>query len=457
MPTLRVNRPRVLLYAPTLYEAGFKQHHVDGEALALHVFLGERGYDSRLLDAYYRARPAPSLADVVAGEQVDAIVVHLWTSDAYGPRLRRIADDLAAVRAAHQIPVLGFGPLATSAATELRAHGAIDHAAGLLPAAPAGSPVLDRLAADIAAHLRGHTPLTGLSRNDLMFAPDAVVSVATSRGCRSRCTFCAYNADLGGGWSTLPIPGVVADIAHLHRLTGASRFAFSDTDFGGGRDQCRDRATQLRDGIRRAGLHERITLAVNIRAETLDPATVAILAEAGVRTFLIGVESFNEHTLRRLYGKRQDLDHLRMVVRAADENAITTVASYILWHPWQTLPSLRAEIAAIDEFGRWRVPQFMARSRLLIIPGTVAEKQIRTAGLLERAPFHRAFRFADPAAAELHQRLAGWFQQAALPVLAHLSEHDTSDLDTLSRLKINEWSLLRTWLAADEHPQAHHG
>lgn len=446
MPPLRTLAApmRVLLYAPVLYESGFKQRHVDGEALALHAHLRRARYDSTLLDAYYRAHHAPSLDDALAAHgPFDAVVVHLWTSDAYGPRLARVADELAAARARHQVPVLGFGPLATSAAAELAAHRAVDGTLGLAPGGGSISdPVLEALTRDVAEHLGGHTPLTGLTATEVPYQPDAVVSVSASRGCRSRCTFCAYNADLGGGWTPLPMNQVVADIAHLHELTGATRIAFADSDFGGTRAICHQRAVALRDALHRAGLAGRLRLSINVRSETLTADTISVLAEAGVDVMLIGVESFNPTTLHRLYGKRQDLDHLLAVVVAADRAGVTTVASYILWHPWQTLADLRRELEAIDTFGRHRIPQFLARSRLLVIPGTVAETQIRRAGLLEAGRFHRTFQFADPATADLYDQLSGWFTHQVEPALATLSEDRAGDLTTLAQMKIAEWQWL---------------
>jgi hypothetical protein len=159
---------------------------------------------------------------------------------------------------------------------------------------------------------------------------------------------------------------------------------------------------------------------------------------------LIGVESFTEETLHRLYGKRQDLAHLTEVVAAADACGITTVASYILWHPWQTIPGIRRELDAIEAFGRWRIPQFMARSQLLVIPGTVIEHKLRRSGLLDARPFERRFRFADPSASALHQALGGWFEQTALPVLTGLSERRADDISALAALKAAEWQ----WLTA---------
>jgi hypothetical protein len=95
----------VLLYAPKLYELGFKQHHIDGDALALSAHLRQEGFACTLLDAYYRAVRAPALAEALqmAEPPVDVVLVHLWTSDAYGPRLRDIADELAAVRRRHPV------------------------------------------------------------------------------------------------------------------------------------------------------------------------------------------------------------------------------------------------------------------------------------------------------------------------------------------------------------------
>ncbi|WP_175440434.1 B12-binding domain-containing radical SAM protein [Micromonospora yangpuensis] len=448
------------MWAPTLYESGFKQRHVDGDALAVQASLRAAGYDSVLLDAYYRGGPAATLADTLADaagitqrhpDSDDAgstsgfavLVVHLFTSDAYGPRLRRIADELVAARLRHpRLTVIGFGPLAVSASGELMAHGAVDHViAG--PATVIADPFVADLLTHLRAHLTVHTPLRSLTTADLPYGANSVVSVAASRGCRSRCTFCAYNADLpGGGWRDLPMAPVVDDIAHLHEATGATAFAFSDSDFGGNRDECARRATELRDGLTAAGLAGTLTFAISVRGESLAPHIVGLLADAGIRTMLIGVESFNPDTLRRVYGKRQNLTHLREVVAAADDAGVTIVASYILWHPWQTLGGLRAELDALEDFGRHRIPHFMARSRLKVIPGTVIERQVAADGLLITAPFHRAFTIADPAAAALEEALNEWFSAIAAPVLSDLHETDAGSLDRLAELKIAEW----TWL-----------
>ena len=452
MPPLRgVTARRLVLYAPSLHELGFKQHHVDGEVMALYAHFKRKGYQCGYLDAYYRASCTPTLAEAITAQgDADAIVVHLWTSDAYGPRLREIADELAAVRRTFGVPVIGFGPLAASAEAELVAHGAIDRAIGLgrVHDRPGDGTSGQTVEASIGRYLRGHTQLTTLTRDDLPYTEDAVISVSASRGCAGRCTFCAYNADLGGGWIRMPVDRVVADIAHLHRVTGATRFAFADSDFGGTRAACRERAAQLRRSLAAAGLAGRLSFSVNVRADTLDEETIGLLAGAGMRTMLIGVESFSDRTLHRLYGKRQDQARLTRIVRAADACGVTTVASYILWHPWQTLGSLHDELAAMELFGRYRIPQFMARSRLVVIPGTVMERKVRAAGLLETGRFERRFRFADPGVAALDRELAGWFEETVMPVLARLSETRSEDLTTLAELKMAEWQWLTARVAA---------
>jgi Radical SAM superfamily len=449
-PAPRVTRKaHVLLYAPKLYELGFKQQHIDGDALALYAHLEREGFHCTLLDAYYRALRRPTLAEAIeqVDRPVDIVLVHLWTSDAYGSRLRGIADELAAVRRIHGLPVIAFGPLAVSAADELRAHGTIDRAVGLESGQHLvvnGSSAADDLDIAIGRYLRSPAPLTSLTYEDLPYMADAVVSVSASRGCRGRCTFCAYNADLGGGWLELPIKQAVSDIAHLRRLTGAKRFALADSDFGGTKEACRQRARELLQALADHNLVGQITLSINVRSETLEPETVRLLAAAGVKTMLIGVESLDDRTLHRLYGKHQDIPHLTEIVNAADQCGITAVASYILWHPWQTMESIRLELGAIETFGRWRIPQFMARSRLLVIPGTVIEQKIRQAGLLEAAPFERQFRFAEPEIHKLYGELAEWFEKTVMPVLTGLSEQRADDLATLAELKIAEWQ----WLVA---------
>lgn len=61
-----MTRPRVIVYAPQLYDLGFKQHHIDGEALALHASLTSDGYDCVLVDGYYRGTRQPSLSQAIA-------------------------------------------------------------------------------------------------------------------------------------------------------------------------------------------------------------------------------------------------------------------------------------------------------------------------------------------------------------------------------------------------------
>jgi radical SAM family protein len=313
MPPLRdlpsphiAGHPHVLLYAPKLYDLGFKQHHIDGDALALCAHLRREGFTCTLLDAYYRAVQTPPLRQAVAEAKppVDVVLVHLWTSDAYGPRLRVIADELADLRRHCGVPVIGFGPLATSAADELLAHEAIDQAIGLERSEPSAVDIAPAttLAASIGRYLRTPARMTAFTDADLPYMEDAVISVSASRGCRGRCTFCAYNADLGGGWLELPMTQAVGDIVHLHRLTGARQFAFADSDFGGTRASCRERAQALLNELVSEGLAGKLRISINVRSETLEPETVRLLALAGVQTMLIGVESLNDATLHRLYG-----------------------------------------------------------------------------------------------------------------------------------------------------------
>src|SRR5260370_21272824 len=121
MPSLRSATPapqvarqaHVLLYAPTLYELGFKQHHIDGDALALYAHLEREGFHCTLLDAYYRALRTPPLAEAIeeADRPVDPVLVHLRTSDAYVPRPPAIPAELAPARRTFAPPRISFPPL----------------------------------------------------------------------------------------------------------------------------------------------------------------------------------------------------------------------------------------------------------------------------------------------------------------------------------------------------------
>lgn len=426
----------VVLYAPAFYDSPLRRDIVDGEVLYLLVHLRSRGYHVTLVDNFHKSAGAGPVEGAIGSDTL--LVVHLWTADAYGEPLARVADELAALRKHNSaLGVLAFGPLAMSAYEELLGAGAADGVthrdATSWAEVPRMSEPLMGLARDLQAHYWTFPSLTLLPHVLLGNLSSSVVSVAGSRACLGRCTFCSYNADVAGQWSPRVIEDAADDIAFLFHEAGVTRFAFSDNDFGGTARDCESRAEGLARRLAAHGVSDQVSISVSARPSTLSPAALENLAAAGVKTVLVGVESFSARALR-LYGKPSSLSHLRELCAVADELGITIVASYILWHPWQTLASLEYELAEMRRFGRYRIPQFLARSVLQVIPRTPMERRLRREGLLIARPFYREFKFVDPEAERLFLALSGWFDDNVRTVLRE-SEISASELHVLLAMK----------------------
>lgn len=446
---------QIVIYAPPLFDSGFRRRIIDGEILALHARSRLENIESVLIDNYHKAGNNLGLGQFLAkhGGSCNALLIHIWKADAYGKPLQKLAQELKELRQLYShICFVAFGYLAASAATELISTDAVDAVIArdrtLVSPSCAHDEVLGRLADLVQRHLTDYTSLRLLSNDELPSYSTSIVSIGASRGCFAKCSFCAYNADVGSGWNGRSIESAADDVAFLFEKTGARNFAFLDNDFGGTRQICRERALLLKQEMKIRGLSKSITFAINIRSETLEARTIEDLFEAGARTFLIGIESFSPRTLRDIFTKRLDHEHLQRVVRLCDELGITVVASYILWHPWQSLLSLQEEIEKIEEFGRHRIPQFLHNSALRIIPGTRIEQMVREAGLLVEAPFYRSFQFTDQKLAHVFQELKSWFDGNAAPILRHASEDKVEDLRSIANVKIMEFEWLKDRLQA---------
>jgi hypothetical protein len=439
---------RLVFLSPDYERPAFKARHVDGDTWSMAATAVALGHQVSLVDGNYHQGGF----DAVAWDEVDGIVVHLWASDRYGAPLRGLVTRLGALR--DRAPVVAHGFLATAARADLVEH--VDAVVAPLLASPHGGAGPDEqpvLALGPAARVVqaveevvetwGQSPASIGELPERYFEPllaSTVFSVAASRGCRARCSFCAYNSDIAA-WSPLPVQRTIADMATVMTRSPVTRFAISDNDFGGSRPEARRRSEQLADAIDRAGLRPK--LSISIRPATLTTETINSLARSGVDTALLGVESFTETFLTERFRKKGvPLAQLAGLCDGLEARGISPVCSYILWHPWQTPESARSEVDAISTFGRHRVPQFAYRSRLQVLPGTQIERDLNDAGLLERGWLARGYRFLDRRTAAVVADLERCAAERIAPRLVGLDDASPDTFGVLAELKLAEWAWL---------------
>ncbi|MES1975407.1 MAG: radical SAM protein [Pseudomonadota bacterium] len=411
----------VHLASPAMFETSVKRGVVDGELSFLATGLRHDGFRVEVYDGYQtKSDPRSSLSAAVAERDTEHVVlVHLWKVELLGEPLLNVLQAFREVdRESPGVVIGAFGYLAASLGKRLNETGhmvdfvvtgeRIEWIAGAV-----GPTEIVRSVAEAARQrLAAVTVETGGLELSNDIDHDSVVSISGSRGCRSRCTFCAYNADLGAGWRPRPVASIAEEIAAVLSQGRTRKIAFYDNDFGGGRVEMTARTRALHVELDRRGILGTADIALNVRSDCLTGETIALLGEIGVKTMLVGLESFNEQTRLRLFGKRVDIGHLARMVESADRTGIELLLSYILWHPLQTLDGVQREVNEIVAWGRYRIPQFLSRSELLVVPGTPIEGILKRKGLLERhQPFKLRARFIDADAEEWLGRAKLWLEE----------------------------------------------
>ena len=449
-------RTRLLLLSPWAYDTAFKTRVVDGDLYGLWAHAISQGIDVLAVDGQHRVVAYPDLEQVVAEYEPDAVLAHLWTADNYGEVLEAQCRHLAQIRQATGVPVVAWGYLAVTAAEDILDAGAADaiKVPGGFRLAPLPSPRVRQLVADgtpvsdlLAADVTGFASLRLLPARAFDHVDaQTTFSVRASRGCRARCSFCSYNADVGRGWYARDLTDVVDDMAAVLERTELRRLALSDADFGGSERECLQRAHDLRSELEQRGIAGEAPIALATRPTTLSGRALEHLAAAGVDTILIGVETLDMDALHGVFAKRHGRHSLPDLAAIADRVGVNLVASYILWHPWQTIAGLRRELDEIVAFGRHRVPQFLTRSVLQVQPGTPIEGRLAATGRLVAAPFHRSFCFEDTAVAGLYDELSAWYRSNVDPALSTVHEDQDGAYDTLARLKLGELAHLQALL-----------
>lgn len=175
----------------------------------------------------------------------------------------------------------------------------------------------------------------------------------TSRGCAHSCTFCSANTlgDPAGRphWRALPID-VVQNWLQRMRQAGASFVEFVDADFLG------TNAEGLRRGAALAAAgHLGLSMMAATRADTIVRHAHLIegLRDAGIVKWQVGVESADLATLKR-YRKGLVPSTSLKAVDLLVELGVSMRLEFIMFEPWSTLDSLKANLemlAALSERG----------------------------------------------------------------------------------------------------------
>ena len=196
------------------------------------------------------------------------------------------------------------------------------------------------------------------------------ITTWSSRGCYARCSFCAIPAghsfQKGPRQQLRPVEELADEIRYLHDKYGATDYQFADSNFILPGDTGERRVLEICEALKR--LPFSITFRIDTRADTVTFRTVSALKEVGLRTILLGIESFYDPDLKVF---RKDmvatdvidglnlLDELEFSTHANSKYRVRT--GMILFHPATTLAGLRANL---DGIRRFRISPKKLRTRL---------------------------------------------------------------------------------------------
>jgi radical SAM superfamily enzyme YgiQ (UPF0313 family) len=164
------------------------------------------------------------------------------------------------------------------------------------------------------------------------------VNLQGSRGCYGQCTFCCINPFYANGsqWRARSPENIVAEIDTLISQHGARDFYFTDPNFFGPGKQGQIRAMHL------ASLLEsrNIRFGIEARVNDIHDESIEALVRAGLRHILIGLESGNDATLKKL-NKMTTVAQNERAIGILRRHSIEPNIGFIMFEPYSTLADIR--------------------------------------------------------------------------------------------------------------------
>ncbi len=167
------------------------------------------------------------------------------------------------------------------------------------------------------------------------------ISMYTGRGCPAQCTFCLWPQTIGGHkYRVRSADNVAAEMAYMKKLFPQVReFFFDDDTFTANLPRAREIAKKLAP----LGIH----WSCNSRAN-LDYDTISFFKDCGLRLFLVGYESGNDDTLKRIK-KGVTTEEMRRFTKACHKAGVVIHGTFILGLPVETRETIEQTIQFAQE------------------------------------------------------------------------------------------------------------
>jgi len=185
------------------------------------------------------------------------------------------------------------------------------------------------------------------------------VTLITSRGCPSRCVFCASHTTLGRRFRAHSPEYVLHEMEYLMGKYGIKHFIFNDDTF----TMNKNRVMEICSLILQKNM--KIEWYCFARVDTLDRELLSMMIKAGCNSIGFGIESGDATVLRNLK-KGITLEQSRKAMRICNEFGLETYAFFILGSPGETLDSVQRTV----NFSKEIRPTLAFFNMMVPYPGT---------------------------------------------------------------------------------------
>lgn len=224
------------------------------------------------------------------------------------------------------------------------------------------------------------------------------VNIEGSRGCYGGCTFCYINRYYGekSCWRSKSPERIVEEIDRIIARHGIRKFYFTDPNFFGPGKKGQARAQKIAALLQK----RKIRFGIEGRVNDIHPETIADLIDAGLEDMLIGLESGNDESLKRL-NKMTTAAQNERALKILRDNGIEPSIGFIMFEPDASLADIRINF------------EFLKRNDLLtdlfttanvlyhpqiILQGTKAYNDLQRNGklILKNTAYEGATRYSVP-------------------------------------------------------------
>jgi radical SAM superfamily enzyme YgiQ (UPF0313 family) len=169
------------------------------------------------------------------------------------------------------------------------------------------------------------------------------IGMVTSRGCPGKCTFC-FSGMFGSRIRFMSPKRVVEHIIYLKSNYGTKEISFYDDTFTANRERVRELCSLL--------IKEKIdiTWSCFARVDTVEPALLKLMKEAGCHQIMYGFESSDENILKAMK-KRINPRSNENVVRWTREAGIDVRGAFMLGNPGETEETMAGTIEYAKTLG----------------------------------------------------------------------------------------------------------